>query len=57
MDPFFYLALAGVVFFIISRIFFYTQKNKIIEKYKQPDAVVFKNISGTYNRENITSMF
>lgn len=47
MDPFFYLPLAGIAFFIISRIFFYTQKNKIIEKYRQPDAIVFKNIHGT----------
>ncbi|WP_164976825.1 hypothetical protein [Chryseobacterium sp. CH21] len=43
MDPFFYLPLAGVAFFIISRIFFYTQKNKIIEKYQHPDAVVLKD--------------
>jgi hypothetical protein len=47
MDPFFYLPLAGLAFFIISGVYFYIQKNKIIEKYRQPDAVVLKNIGGT----------
>lgn len=47
IDPFFYLPLAGVVIFIILAIFFFFEKTKIIEKYKQPNAVIIKNISGT----------
>lgn len=46
-EPFFYVFLGIPVFFIVSGIFFFIQKNKIIEKYRQPDAVMFKNIIGT----------
>lgn len=44
---FFYLFLAVPVFYIISGIFFFLQKNKIIEKYKEPNAPMLKNINGT----------
>ena len=47
MDSFFYLPLAALGFYIISGVFFYIQKNKIIEKYQQPDAVKINNIHGT----------
>ncbi|RQO42659.1 hypothetical protein DBR39_01940 [Chryseobacterium sp. KBW03] len=47
MNTFFYLLLAAMGFYIISGIFFYIKKNKIIEKYRQPDAAVLKNIRGT----------
>lgn len=47
MDPFFYLPFVGLAFFIISSIFFFIRNKKIIEKYKQPDAVKLKNIRGT----------
>ncbi|MDN3694490.1 hypothetical protein QWZ06_20545 [Chryseobacterium tructae] len=46
-DFFFYFIIAVPVFFIGSGIFFFIQKSKIIEKYKQPDAVIIKNINGT----------
>jgi len=46
-NPFFYFFLAIPVFFVVSGIFFFIQKSKIIEKYKQPDAVMLKNINGT----------
>lgn len=46
-DPFFYFIIAGPIFLVISGVFFFIQKDKIIEKYKQPDAVILKNISGT----------
>lgn len=46
-EPFFYFFLAVLIFFVISGVFFYFQKNKIIGKYKQPDGVMLKNISGT----------
>ena len=47
VDPFFYLSLVVPAFFVISGVFFFIHKQKIIEKYKQPDAVMLKNINGT----------
>ncbi len=41
-DPFFYFIIAGPLFFVISGVFFFIQKDKIIEKYRQPDAVILK---------------
>ncbi|MEJ5105018.1 hypothetical protein [Chryseobacterium sp. MYb328] len=46
-DYFSYLFLAVPLFFVGSGVFFYFQKSKIIEKYKQADGVMIKNISGT----------
>lgn len=46
-DPFVYFFYAIPAFFVVSGIFFFIQKDKIIEKYKQPDAVILKNINGT----------
>ncbi|PWN66695.1 hypothetical protein [Chryseobacterium oncorhynchi] len=47
MDPFFYLPLAGLAFFIISGVYFYIGKDKIIKKYMQPDAVKLNKVNGT----------
>ncbi|KAB1228397.1 hypothetical protein [Chryseobacterium viscerum] len=47
MDPFFYWPLGILAFFTISGVFFFIRNKKIIEKYKQPDAVELKNIRGT----------
>ncbi|WP_347218437.1 hypothetical protein [Chryseobacterium sp.] len=46
-DPFFYFYWATPVFLVVSGAYFFFQKNKIIEKYRQPTAVILKNINGT----------